>query len=175
MKRSHLIVYSATCGIIIASFIMSVWFFRYLPATIPIHFGFSGAPDAWATRSIWYIFMLPVLNLVMYLIFILIYRYPQYTSWPTTLILMTVEEGRREKIFEVLRSMVTWILLFVTLIFEYLQYTIIATANGRSFGVLNYVMITFLCVMFVFIFYINAKMYLTIRKMLKSPRRTNKE
>jgi hypothetical protein len=71
--------------------------------------------------------------------------------------------------------MITWILLLVTLIFGYLQYTIIATANGRALGVENYVMIAFLVVMFVFIFYINTKMYLTIRKMLKPQRRLKKE
>jgi uncharacterized membrane protein len=175
MKRSHLIIYSATLGVIIASLIMSVWLFRELPSTIPVHFGLSGYPDAWATKNILYVFMIPVLNLLMYFVFIAIYRHPQYTSWPTTLILMTVEERKREKIFKVLRSMTTWILLLVTLIFGYLQYTIIATANGRAQGVINYVMITFLCVVFLYIFYINAKMYFTIRKILKSPRRANKE
>jgi uncharacterized membrane protein len=154
---------------------MSIWFFHDLPAIIPVHFGLSGTPDAWATKNIFDIFMLPVLNFLIYLLFILIYRHPQYTSWPTTLILMTVEEEKREKIFVVLRSMITWILLLVTLIFGYLQYTIIATANGRALGVENYVMIAFLVVMYVFIFYINTKMYLTIRKMLKPQRRLKKE
>jgi uncharacterized membrane protein len=171
MKRLHLILYSSTLGVIIASFIMSVWLYSGLPATIPVHFGLSGSPDAWATRSLIYIFMVPTLNLLMYLFFLFIYRYPQYTSWPTTLILMTVEETRREKIFEILRSMVSWLLFWVTLLFGYLQYTILATANGRSFGILNYIMIAFLVVMFIFLIYINAKMYLAIRKMVKTPRR----
>jgi uncharacterized membrane protein len=174
MKRSHLIVFAASFGIILASIIASMIFWSDLPARIPTHFGVSGAPDAWSVKNIWYVFMLPFMNLLMAGLFTVIYRFPQYTSWPTTLVLMTVDEEKREKIFEVLRSMNAWIFFLITSMFAYLQYAILATANGRAFGVLNYIMIGFLVVMFAYIIMINVRMFFAVKGILKEHKRKSR-
>ena len=172
MKHSHLIIFSAAFGLIFATFVVSLYFWNQLPAQIPIHFGISGQPDGYTAKNIFSLFLLPVLNLAMFCLFSLIYRYPQYTSWPTTLILMTVETEKREKIYEILRSMNTWILFWLTLLFTYLQYNIIATANGRANGLEGWVMIGFLVIVLLIIVYINTRMYLSIKKMMAQKART---
>lgn len=167
MKRSHLILFSSVAGLTIASFVMTIWFWNDLPAQIPVHFGFSGIPDAWAAKSLLYVFLIPAIQIVILLVFSLLYKYPQYSSWPTTLILMAVEKEKREKIFAILREMLVLILFWISLLFSYLQFTILATANGRAFGLANYVMITFLAVMLILLVYVNTKMFITIRKVIK--------
>lgn len=154
----------------VSIFAMSVFFWNQLPAQIPIHFGLSGTPDAWAAKSIIYVFLIPTILLVMLLVFLLLYRYPQYSSFPTTLILMTVEEKKREHIFGIIRSMLTYTLLWTAILISYLQFTILATANGRTLGLSPYVMVGSLVVLFLILIAYSIKMYLSIRKMLKNPR-----
>jgi uncharacterized membrane protein len=171
MKRFHLVLFSAVFGILVATWAMTAWFWHDLPSIIPIHFNFSGVPDSLAGKSLFYVFLIPLMQTAMFLIFTLIYRYPQYSSWPTTLILMAVEESKRNKIFEVIRSMLIAILIWISILFAYLQFTILATANGRAFGLAGYVMIGFLGLMLVYLVYYTAKMFFTIRKMVKTPKR----
>lgn len=167
MKRLHLFLFSAVFGIDAAMFAMTAFFWNQLPARIPTHFGISGAADAWAQKSLLMGYLVPVLLLLMFLFFILLYRYPQYSSWPTTLILMTVEEEKREKIFDILRAMLSTLLFWIALLFAYLQFAIIATANGRVPGVENYVMIFFIAIALFILIYVNGRMFFTIRKMVK--------
>ncbi|MFB3855139.1 MAG: DUF1648 domain-containing protein [Vicinamibacterales bacterium] len=39
--------------------------YEALPARVPTHFGFSGAPDAWSPRSFWTVLLLPIGTLIM--------------------------------------------------------------------------------------------------------------
>jgi uncharacterized membrane protein len=167
MKRLHLFLYSASASILAAEFALSIYFYEILPATIPTHFGISGTPDAYSTKSIWMVFLVPIIQIAIYLLFVLIYRYPQYSNWPTTLILQTVEKTKREKIYDVLRSMMAWTLVIISLLFGYIQYAIIATANGRANGVLNYVMFGMLGVMLLLIVVVNIRMYRTVKNLIK--------
>jgi uncharacterized membrane protein len=167
MKRLHLVLYSASAAILAVEIGLTTYFWEALPAQIPTHFGISGTPDAYSAKSIWMVFLIPIIQLAIYLLFVTLYKYPQYSSWPTTLILVTVEEKKREKIYDVLRSMLAWTLVWVSLLFGYIQYTILATANGRTDGVLTSVMIGMLAVMLGFIVVINVRMYRTIKKLTK--------
>ncbi|HYW11048.1 MAG TPA: DUF1648 domain-containing protein [Longimicrobium sp.] len=48
--------------LILALFAGSAWAYPHLPERIPVHFGFSGQPDAWAGRSIASWFLLPAIT-----------------------------------------------------------------------------------------------------------------
>lgn len=169
MKRGHVLIFSVVAGLLVSIFAMSVFFWNQLPAQIPVHFGLSGTPDSWAPKSVVYIFLIPMILLVMLLVFLLLYRYPQYSSFPTTLILMTVEKERREHIFGIIRSMLTYILLWVALLFSYLQFSILATANGRTLGLLPYIMVAAIAILFIILIAYSIKMFLSIRKMIGNP------
>lgn len=154
----------------VSIFAMSIFFWNQLPAMIPVHFGLSGTPDSWAPKSVIYIFLVPMVLLAMFLVFLLLYRYPQYSSFPTTLILMAVEEKKRNHIFDIIRSMLSFVLLWMALLFSYLQFTILAAANNRTLGLFPYIMIGALIVLFLILIAYSIKMYLSIRKMLKNPK-----
>lgn len=167
MKKSHLIAFSTSFGLVVASILMTAFFWNELPAQIPTHFGFSGTPDAFAQKNIVFVFMIPAIQLLLTLFFILIYRHPQYSSWPTTLILMTVEKKHREKVFEVLRGMLAGIVFVLSLFFAYLQFIILATANQRVSGLSSYVMIGFMVFLFGYIIFTNVRMYRTVHAIVK--------
>jgi uncharacterized membrane protein len=172
MKRSHLIIFSASFGIIVASIIMSGIFWNELPASIPIHFNYFGVADSWVAKNILNLFFVPILHTLIFFLFILIYRHPEYTHWPETLILMTVEETKREKVFEVLRTMNAIIILLVSFLFGYLQFGIISTATGRSTGLFTPILIGFMVAVFAVIIFINIKMFVVIKRIRKEGRKS---
>jgi uncharacterized membrane protein len=171
MKRSHLVIFSAALGIIVASVIMSAYFWQELPQTIPIHFNYFGVADSWVTKNFFSLYLIPIIHLLLFGLFLLLYRYPQYTHWPETLILMTVEKDKREKVFEVLRSMNVIILLLISLLFGYLQFGIIATATERSEGLFTPILIGFVIAVFAVIIGINIKMFIVISKIRKEDKK----
>lgn len=173
MKRSHLVIFSACLGIIFASFIITVYLWHGLPELIPTHFNIAGTPDSWSAKNSIWLFFVPVINLAIYLLFLLLYRHPQYTSWPTTLILMAVEETKREKVFHVLRTMLAYLMITITVMFGYLQFSIIATANGRAMGLATGAMIAFLIFIFAVIIGVNIRMFATIHRILKEEKKTS--
>jgi uncharacterized membrane protein len=167
MKRLHLVLYSASTAILASEIAITAYFWNILPATIPTHFNFAGNPDAWSGKSIGIVFLVPIIQLLILCLFIALYKYPQYSSWPTTLILITVEEKKREKMYDILRSMMAWTLLWLSLFMGYIQYAILATANGRANGVTNCAMIGMLVVLLLIIIVINVRMYRTVKKLIK--------
>ena len=168
MKRSHLVIFSASAGLLLAGFVMTAFLWNQIPAIIPTHFGPLGTPDAWSTKSFVMLFLVPLAQAAIFLLLTLIYKYPQYSNWPTTLILMTVEEEKREKVFEVIRSMLAWLLLIISSMFAYLQYIILATANKRANGLAPWIMFSFLGVLAVVIVYVNVRMLVTVKHIVKS-------
>lgn len=57
-----------------------LWILPELPATIPIHFGFSGDPDSYGSSSM--IWLLPVLGFVLHLVFWLVGSRPHIHNIP---------------------------------------------------------------------------------------------
>jgi uncharacterized membrane protein len=166
MKRSHIAIFSASFGAIMAGFVMTLYLWNTLPDKIPTHFGFSGAPDAWTPKSPLALLLIPLIGIAIFALLAVLYKYPQYSSWPTTLILMTVEEEKREKIFHVFREMIAFTLFAVSLMFAYIQFSILATANGRANGVDPLIMAAFLAIIVTLLVYINVRMFVTIRKLV---------
>lgn len=52
-----------TWGFVVAGLIQAWRMYRFLPARIPIHFGFRGEPDGWGKRGM--IWLLPIISVVM--------------------------------------------------------------------------------------------------------------
>jgi len=165
MKRLHLFYFAASAGLLSASIIMTVYFYGSLEQNIPIHFGLSGAADAWAEKTPLTVFLVPLIGLLLFILFLILYKHPQYSSWPTTLILMTVEESKRVKIYEILRSMNATISFIISALMAYLQFAIIAGGNGKTSILNGYVMVGFLFVLLLAIIIINVRMLKTVRKL----------
>jgi hypothetical protein len=52
-----------TWGFVVASLVQAARMYRFLPARIPIHFGFRGEPDGWGKRGM--IWLMPIISALM--------------------------------------------------------------------------------------------------------------
>jgi hypothetical protein len=52
-----------TWGFVAAGLVQAARMYRFLPARIPIHFGFRGEPDGWGKRGM--IWLLPIISVLM--------------------------------------------------------------------------------------------------------------
>jgi uncharacterized membrane protein len=75
-------MFSASFGIIVASILMSAIFWRELPSSIPIHFNYVGVADSWVAKNFLNLFFAPIIHSLIFILFVLIYKHPQYTHWP---------------------------------------------------------------------------------------------
>src|SRR6266404_7760467 len=70
-----------------------------LPSTIPVHYGFSGQPDAWGGRI--EILELPVVSVLLYFGLTLLARYPHKLNYP-----WTITERNAEQQYRLAKSLV---------------------------------------------------------------------
>ena len=94
-----------------------IWANPALPPSIPTHFGPSGYADAWATKSFWNVFALPILGTVFGGLFLWVYHHPQYSNIPSSVLLTEVPEPQRSVLTRLIRHFLVIIYVIMTLIF----------------------------------------------------------
>lgn len=147
---------------------ISIYFWPELPSTIPTHFGFNGQPDSWADKSIFYAFMIPFLQLVLFLGFIFLYSKPQYSDMPTTLLLMAMPEDKKEHAFDLIRTMLVIVTLWMGALFTYLNYGINASAMGNNSALNPWIMGALMLGLFVWLAWYTVKVYKYTRKLINN-------
>jgi uncharacterized membrane protein len=167
VKKTHLIAFSASGGLLVASLVATFSLWPDLPAQIPLHFGLDGSADAWITKNIFTALLVPVIHLGFILLLVLIYRYPQFSSIPTTLILTSLEDKKRDKIYAVIRGALGAITLIASLLFAYIQLAILATANQRTEGITPSIMVGLIASLLIVLLFFPFKMYFTIQELNK--------
>jgi uncharacterized membrane protein len=96
-----------------------------LPANIPTHFNSVGQPDGWGTPGM--LWLIPLVGTVIYLLMMLVARYPFDFSMRTT------PAGRR-RLEAIALSMILWLKAEVLCLFAWIQYGtigIIRRGQGR--------------------------------------------
>lgn len=166
-NRKHLIAYLVAGILTLASWGVSLYFWNKLPELIPTHFGFTGAADAWAKKSIISVFFVPLLQTIMLGGFLFLYWKPQYSDMPTTLWLMTMDEKVKEHAFGLIRTMLVVISVWIGLIFTYLTYGINASAVGNSNGLNPWFMGLSLAALIVWLIFWTIKVYRATRFAIK--------
>lgn len=166
MKNWHKTVFGLSFVLIIVSWAIAFYYWDKLPSIIPTHFNFSGAPDAWSEKSIFYTFLLPVFQTIMFLVFIFLYYKPQYSNMPTTLWLTTLEKVKKDHAFGLIKTMNTILALWLSLFFAYLTFEINNSAITGG-GPNPLIMIGMLVAMLIFIIYWNIKVYKNTKRIIK--------
>jgi uncharacterized membrane protein len=69
-SKLPMVVNIPTLVIIIVLFILTFRLYHQLPATIPVHFGANGVPDAWADKSFWSVCQIPLILFFIWLIIV---------------------------------------------------------------------------------------------------------
>ncbi len=159
MKLKYKIYFSIAILLTVISWLISLYFWDKLPSVIPVHFGISGQADSWADKSFWYAFLLPMLQTFMTGMFIFLYYKPQYTNMPSTMWLIALDKKHRDRAFDLIRSMMAGTIIIVGMLFTYMAYGMNNSALNSSDGLLPWVMITFLIILFSWIIYWYIKIY----------------
>lgn len=94
-----------------------------LPQRIPMHFDFSGQPDAWGSKGM--LVVLPIILLVLYALLTLLARVPHVYNYPVAI---TPENARTQ--YRLARSLITEMKAVTSLALAYLTWGVIAVARG---------------------------------------------
>lgn len=131
-------VYLLNAALIAAFFAVSAAAFHRLPATIPIHFGWSGSADAWTGTSLLSWFGLPFFAAAcgasIYLLSRLGRRKPGMYNLPRKREFLALSAGSREEVLSILDVFLAWLSVAVTLETVAVQFSVFSTATGRTEG-----------------------------------------
>jgi len=167
MKKWHRIGLVASGILVIISWAVAIYYWDKLPAIIPTHFGISGQPDDWNPKSAWYSFLMPGLQTLMFIIFSLLYKWPQYSDIPTTMLLMAMDEKKRDHAFALIRTMLVGVLVWVELLLGYMTYAMNISALEENSGLSPWIMGGLLIGMFAWLIWWTIKVYKLTRKLLE--------
>ena len=119
---------AAAIAILLAVLII-VHFWAVLPDRIPIHFGFSGKPDAWGDKLM--IWLLPTVATIMFVTLTAVSRYPHTFNYPVRI---TEENARHQYLLA--RSFLVWLKAEICWLFAFIvrQQILVALGNAQRFS-----------------------------------------
>jgi uncharacterized membrane protein len=112
-----------------------------LPEIIPTHFNFSGVANSWGSRGT--LLFPPIIEIVLFLLLFTISKFPHTFNY---LINITEENAPRQ--YRNARTLMGWITVCVTVIFSYIEWSIIQTARYKSSGLDIWFLPVFFIIMF---------------------------
>ena len=98
-----------------------------LPATIPVHYGLSGQPDAWGGKI--ELLELPLLSVLVYVALTWLGRHPQKLNYP-----WAITKTNAEQQYRLARSLVGAIKAQLIWLLTAISWQTIGIANGQSGG-----------------------------------------
>jgi uncharacterized membrane protein len=124
--------------LLLALFAGSAWAYPRLPGRIPMHFGFSGQPDAWASRSLVSWFLLPAITaalaLGLHAIAASTANHPELWNVPDKRRFLALDAAARAPIVAKLREFVAFVGVVVTALMLVIQAAIYRAATGTAPG-----------------------------------------
>jgi uncharacterized membrane protein len=168
MKKNHKIYFIVASVLAIISWAVALYHWDKLPDVIPVHFGIGGQADGWAQTSFFGVFMLPVLESFMTIMFFYLYRNPQYTNFPSTMWLMVLDAKSRKNAFDLIRKMLVGTLIWVNLLFTYLVYSMNVVAMDSNLKLSPWLLLVFVVGMLAWISYWTIKVYDATKKAIKT-------
>jgi uncharacterized membrane protein len=115
---------AAAIGILLAVLII-VHFWAVLPDRIPIHFGFSGQPDAWGNKVM--IWLLPAVAAIIFVLLAAVSRYPHTFNYT-----VRITDENAERQYLLARSLLVWLKAEVCWLFAFIVRQQIVVALGYS-------------------------------------------
>ena len=166
MKTWHKVAFVLAGILTLASFAIAFFSWDKLPAIIPTHFGISGEPNAWAPKSLFYVYLIPTLQLLLVGGFAFLYYKPQYSDMPTTLLLMAMDQEDRDHAFGLIRTMLAVLVLWTSVLFTFVTYMITSSSLNQSTGYTPYIMLTIIGGMLVWLVWYTVKVYRVTKELI---------
>ena len=168
MKKQHKILFILSSILAITSLRIAIFYWGKLPDIIPTHFGISGQPDDWNQKSLFYVFLLPGLQILLQAMFVFLYYKPQYSDMPTTMWLMTLEKKHRDHAFDLIRKMLIGTSLWIGVLFTYMTYMMNISALNNNTGMSPLVLGLIVGGMLAWLAYWTIKVYKATRSAMKN-------
>ncbi|HPF31004.1 MAG TPA: DUF1648 domain-containing protein [Candidatus Saccharibacteria bacterium] len=168
MQKSHKILFVIAVLLAIISWIIAIFYWDSLPDIIPIHFGISGQADGWANKSVFQVFMVPFIQLLMTVGFIFIYYKPQYSDMPTTMWLITLEKKHQDHAFKLIRIMIAGMSVWIGIMFTYLTYAMNQSAIKPEYDLSTPIMMSIIGFMLIWLIFWTVRVYKTTKKAISS-------
>jgi hypothetical protein len=143
MKKWHKVVFGVAAALALLSWGIALYYWDKLPGVIPTHFGVR----------------MPGLQTLMLAAFIFLYYKPQYSDMPTTLWLMTMEEHKRNHAFDLIRTMLVGISLWIGLLFAYITYGMNVSAMESDLGLNPWLLLSIIGLMLGWLVWWTIKVY----------------
>jgi uncharacterized membrane protein len=156
-EKKYKILFGLAIVLALTSWIIAASYWGRLPAVIPTHFGFSGQANTWADKSIFYVFLIPFLQSFLLGWFIFLNYYPQYSSVPTTLWLVTLDKKHKKHAFELIRTMLAGVSIWIGLLFTYITYGMNEAAMNDSKVLSPWVIVALVGLMLLWLVYWTIK------------------
>lgn len=110
---------------LMVSFALPLYFWRALPASVPIHFGINGHADSFGTKSA--LLLLPLVSLFFYALLSLLKRFPHIYNYPWKI---TPLNAYRQ--FQLAKGFITAIKAEMIWIFVYIEWVQVGVALGEG-------------------------------------------
>jgi uncharacterized membrane protein len=167
MKTWQKIGFAIAALLAIASWVIAIYYWGKLPSVIPTHFGVNGTPDAWSSKSIWYVFLIPSLQTVLLAAFIFLFYKPQYSDMPTTLWLMAMKSETKEHAFDLIRTMIVGISIWIGVLFTYITYGMNTSALLKDSGLNPWITLGIVGAMIIWLIWWTVKVYKSTKEAIK--------
>lgn len=159
MKTKHKILFIISGAMALTSLAIAIYYWAKLPDIIPTHFGFNGQPDDWNEKSVFYVFLLPILQIFMQAMFVFLYYKPQYSDMPTTMWLVTLDKKYRDHAFELIRVVMIGTSLWVGALLTYMTYMMNFSAMNSDIGMSPWILGAIVIGMLAWLTYWTIKVY----------------
>ena len=157
-------------NIILILFSWFTFFYYYpkLPSKVPMHFDWKGNVDAWGEKT-FSLVMLPVLQTFLFIVFLIISRFPKTFNFPGKEKMDLIPPEKRPLVYDLIRELLFFVLLFVNLLFLYLLRIICLIGIGEGVVFNSVYLYSLILGIFLVLIYYLRKVNFTIKNLLKTP------
>ena len=123
-KNEKLLVAAGALGVLLM-FLLAALNYNGLPDRIPIHFGFTGKPDAYGPKAM--IWSIPALSLILFIVLTSLTKIPHTYNYP-----VKITETNVRFQYQLARSFMHLMALSVVILMLILQWNVIMVATGKA-------------------------------------------
>ncbi len=152
MSQTDRFIEAGSILLLLGTWILAIWNFRYLPEMMPSHTNLAGEIDGYTSR-IW-IFLMPVISTITFVMMMILSRYPHVFNYP-----LEVTEETAPRVYAFSVRMVRTLNLGVVALFFLSEYMIIQMAFGHNTGPSLWLIILLVLMIIPFLIYSINKLF----------------
>ena len=100
-------------------------YWRQMPAEIPTHYGISGNPDGWGSKTS--VLALPIISLCLFLLLTFLSRFPRFMNVP-----WKITEQNAQQQYELMVSLLNWVKTIIVWMFGFITWKTCLISLGLS-------------------------------------------